>query len=372
MRYVVLNSYAGYGSTGRIAEELCRKLEKDGNIAVLAHGRKKVNCESIKTYQIDAQIEVVIHGIMSRLFDTQGLHSKFATYRFIKWMDKFKPDVILMNNIHGYYLNYPMLFDYIKRNNIKVEWTLHDCWAFTGHCAYFTAAQCNKWKSGCCQCPEKKAYPASLLFDNSKVNYQMKKKSFTGVQQLKIIVPSEWLSNLVKTSFLKEYSVEVRYNTIDKTVFKPVPSTFKKEYGIEDKIMLLGVASDWSKRKGLDDFIQLSTMLDARFAIVLVGLTSKQQRLVSEKVITIQKTNSKQGLAEIYSSADCFINPSKEETYGLTTAEAENCGTNAIVYKDTACEEILERNGSIAVNQGVQYIYEELLRRYGPMGGSVD
>lgn len=218
----------------------------------------------------------------------------------------------------------------------------------------------------------KKSYPKSLLLDNSEKNYLIKKDAFTGVKQLKIIVPSKWLANLVNNSFLKEYDVEVRYNVIDKTVFKPTPSTFKKEYGIEDKIMLLGVASDWSKRKGLDDFIQLANMLDERFAIVLVGLTSKQQRIVGGKVISIQKTNSKQKLAEIYSSADCFINPSREETYGLTTAEAESCGTDVIVYKDTACEEIVERNRSIAVKQGVQYIYEEILKRYGSMGGRAD
>lgn len=332
MRYVVLNSYAGYGSTGRIAEELCRKLEKDGNIAVLAHGRKKVNCESIKTYQIDAQIEVVIHGIMSRLFDTQGLHSKFATYRFIKWMDKFKPDVILMNNIHGYYLNYPMLFDYIKRNNIKVEWTLHDCWAFTGHCAYFDACGCEKWKTGCHDCEQLTTYPASRLMDNSKWNWKTKKELFTGAN-VTVVTPCEWLSELVKISFLREYPIRVIYNGIDTNVFKPTKSYFKKKNEIEAKKMILGVASEWTERKGLRDFIELDEMLDKKeYVIVLVGVSKKQVENLPKDIIALNRTNNIKELVEIYSAADVYFNPTYEDNFPTTNLEATACGTPVITY----------------------------------------
>lgn len=370
MRYVVLNSYAGYGSTGRLAEEACKRLEQEGHTAVLCHGRKKVNCEAIKTYRIDSPIEVVIHGILARVFDNQGLNSRFATYRFLNWMDKYKPDVILMNNIHGYYLNYPMLFNYIKKNNIKVEWTLHDCWAMTGHCAYFTAAGCDKWKTQCKNCPEKRSYPSSYLFDCSQRNYQKKKDAFTGVKNLKIIVPSKWLKGLVEESYLSEYPVEVRYNKIDKSIFKPTPSTFKKDHGIEDKIMLLGVASDWSPRKGLNDFLELSKRIDDRFVIVLVGLTDKQKKKLNLKIIPIAKTNNTKELAKIYSSADIFLNPSKEETFGMTTVESQLCGTNVIVYKNTACEEVAESSSGTVIEPGVESIICELEKIYGPMRNS--
>lgn len=367
MRYVVLNSYAGYGSTGRLAEETCIRLEQEGHTVVLCHGRKKVNCQTIRTYRIDYSIEIAIHGILARIFDDQGLNSRYATYRFLKWMDNYRPDAILMNNIHGYYLNYEMLFNYIKKNNIKVEWTLHDCWAMTGHCAYFSAAGCNKWKTQCKKCPEKKAYPSSYLFDKSKRNYRKKKNSFTGVKQLKIIVPSKWLKGLVEQSFLSEYPVEVRYNQIDNNIFKPTANTFKKDYGIEDKIMLLGVASDWSRRKGLNDFFELSKKIDDRYVIVLVGLSDKQKRKLNAKIIPVSKTNDIKELAKIYSSADVFINPSKEETFGMTTVESQACGTNAIVYKNTACEEVIENSAGIAINPGVNSIVSELEKLYGPM-----
>lgn len=395
MRYVVLNSYAGYGSTGRLAEEACKRLEQEGHTAVLCHGRKKINCEAIKTYRIDSPIEVVIHGILARVFDNQGLNSRFATYRFLNWMGKYKPDVILMNNIHGYYLNYPMLFNYIKKNNIKVEWTLHDCWAMTGHCAYFTAVGCNKWKTQCKHCPEKKAYPSSYLFDCSQRNYQKKKDVFTGVKELKIIVPSMWLKGLVEESYLSNYPVGVIYNHIDKSIFKPASTTFKKDHGIEDKIMLLGVASDWTSRKGLNDLIKLSTCLDDRFVVVLVGLTKKQMSLISEeknnklyclgeipainqcihytnpngmvieknvesiyavlmnrfgnhnsrsnaKLFLMPKTSSREELAQIYNAADCFINPTYEDNYPTVNLEAKACGVYIITYDTGGCAETLE------------------------------
>lgn len=393
MRYVVLNSYAGYGSTGRLAEETCKRLEQEGHTAVLCHGRKKVNCEGIKTYRIDSPIEVAIHGMIARVFDNQGLNSRFATYRFLKWMDEFKPDVILMNNIHGYYLNYPMLFDYIKKNNIKVEWTLHDCWALTGHCAHFMAIKCDKWKTQCHNCPEKMAYPTSYVFDNSRNNHVKKKKSFSGVQDLKLVVPSSWLGNLVQESFLKEYPVEVKRNKIDKTVFKPGNSSFRTQNGLEGRIVLLAVSSDWRPRKGIYDLLSLSSILDNRFAIVILGLTEKQiAKLEKEKpnyqlrnipsindcihfenssgvaieqtieslysvlvhrygtsnntgkakLILKSKTSSKEELADVYNAADCFINPTYEDNYPTVNLEAKACGVYIITYDTGGCVETLE------------------------------
>ena len=393
MRYVVLNSYAGYGSTGRLAEEACKRLEQEGHTAVLCHGRKKVNCEGIKTYRIDSPIEVAIHGIIARVFDNQGLNSRFATYRFLKWMDEYKPDVILMNNIHGYYLNYPMLFNYIKKNNIKVEWTLHDCWAMTGHCAHFMAVKCDKWKTQCHNCPEKRAYPTSYVFDNSRSNYCKKKESFTGVENLKLVVPSSWLGNLVKESYLREYPVDVKRNKIDKTVFKPGSSSFRTKNGLEGKIVLLAVSSDWRPRKGIYDLLNLSSILDDRFAIVVLGLTEKQianyekekkdyqlenipnindcvhfeytsgvaieQNIESiyavlmkrfgkkncagkSSLVLLPKTSSKEELAEAYNAADCFINPTYEDNYPTVNLEAKACGVYIITYDAGGCIETLE------------------------------
>ncbi|MCR5090360.1 MAG: glycosyltransferase, partial [Oscillospiraceae bacterium] len=209
-------------------------------------------------------------------------------------------------------------------------------------------------------CVQKKRYPASLILDRCRRNFDRKRAAFTGVERLTLITPSQWLADLVKQSFLKEYPVEVRYNTIDTTVFKPTPSDFRKEYGLEDKKIVLGVASVWDDRKGLDDFIALAKLLDDSYAIVLVGLSEKQIRDLPKKIIGIRRTNSTRELAAIYTAADVFVNPSREETFGLTTVEALSCGTKAIVYKDTACEEIVKQYSGVAVDQGHLCLYKAI------------
>ncbi len=263
MRVLMINVVCGIRSTGRICTDLAAEMEAEGHEVKIAYGRETVP-EQYQKYavRIGNNLDVDIHGVKSRLLDKHGLGSKHATKKFLKWADKYDPDLIWLHNIHGYYINYELLFDWIKnRPDMQVRWTLHDCWAFTGHCTHFTVAKCDQWKTGCLHCPEKKRYPASLFLDNSKNNYSRKRNAFTGVKNLSIITPSKWLADLVKQSFLKDYPVEVHYNTIDTSVFKPTPSDFRKRYGLTDKKIVLGVASTWDDRKGLDDFIQLSEML---------------------------------------------------------------------------------------------------------------
>lgn len=227
-----------------------------------------------------------------------------------------------------------MLFNWIKsRRQMEVKWTLHDCWAFTGHCSHFDFVGCEKWKNGCSNCIQKKAYPKSLIFDNSKNNYENKKSLFCGVEKMTIITPSQWLKKQVEQSFLKEYQVIVVNNKIDEEVFKPTESDFRQRNNLEDKIIVLGVASAWGKRKGLDDFIKLSQILDSRYKIVLVGLTGEQIKKIPENIFCIERTNSKKELAEIYTSADVFLNLTYEDTYPTVNIESQACGTPCITYK---------------------------------------
>ena len=223
---------------------------------------------------------------------------------------------------------------------MEVKWTLHDCWTFTGHCSHFSFVKCYKWKTHCENCLQKKRYPTSLFLDRCSQNFDRKKRAFTGVKNMTLITPSKWLADLVKQSFLKEYPVVVRYNTIDTNVFKPTPSNFREKYGLQNKKIILGVSNVWSAMKGLDDFLWLAEKLDDSYQIVLVGLSQKQLKMLPKNIIGIQRTHSPQELAEIYTAADVFVNPSKEETFGLTTVEALSCGTKGIVYSDTACEEV--------------------------------
>lgn len=360
MRYLVINTVAGTGSTGKIAADICRKLTREGHEAVLAYARNKANCDDIRTVKIGNMLDVYWHVAMTRLFDKHGLCSKHATKRFLRWVDNYKPDIIWLHNIHGYYINYEELFEYIKRCNIKVKWTLHDCWALTGHCSHFTYVKCEQWKSHCSYCPQKRAYPSCLTNRKVDGNFNRKKKAFTGVKDMEIIVPSKWLKNLVAESFLKDYPCTVVYNEIDRNIFKPTPSDFRKAFHLEDKKIVLGVASVWSQRKGLDDFYKLATMLDSSYVIVLVGLNKKQIGDLPKNIIGIERTTNQNELAGLYSTANVFVNPSVEETFGMTSAEAVACGTESIVYQGTACEEIAGSNGSISVPQGVDHIYEAI------------
>lgn len=358
----------GIRSTGKICAELADKLTSEGHECKIAYGREAYVPEKYQKYalRIGTGIDVKLHALASRIFDSHGLHSKRATKEFIKWAEDYNPDMVWLHNVHGYYINYELLFQWIKsRPTMQVKWTLHDCWPFTGHCSHFTYVQCEKWKTHCHQCPQKNAYPKRIIVDRSKLNFNRKKKAFTQVENMKIITPSKWLANLVKESFLKDYPVEVVYNTIDTTVFKPIPSDFRKRYGIEDKFMILGVASVWNERKGLNDFFKLSSLIDEQKVIVLVGFSQKQLKDLPQNIIGIERTNNAKELAEIYTAADVFVNPSKEETFGLTTVEAISCGTKAIVYKDTACEEIAKKWGGIVVEQSVNDLYEAIIDMFG-------
>ncbi|MGM9589484.1 MAG: glycosyltransferase [Faecousia sp.] len=361
MKYLMINSVAGTGSTGRIAADKCRELSLRGHDCVLAYGRGQANCEDISTYRIGTDLDVKVHGVLNRVFDNQGFNSAGATRKFLNWVRNYDPDVIWLHNIHGYYLHVGMLFEYLRFSGKKIIWTLHDCWSFTGHCAYFDYVGCDKWKTGCEKCPQKKSYPASLVMDNSRENFESKRYYFTGIPNLTLTVPSHWLERRVKQSFLGEYPVEVTYNTVSTAVFKPTPSDFRRKYGLEDQILLLGVANIWEERKGLKDFISLAGMLEDRYKIVLVGLTPQQSKDLPGNILALPRTDNIRGLAEIYTAADLHVCPSVEETFGMTILEAACCGTPSIVYQDTACEEIASLHGGMAVPRGAENLYSAIV-----------
>lgn len=362
MKYLFINSVAGFGSTGRIAADQCRELMKEGHECVLAFGRNKANCDDVPTVQIGTGLDFKLHALRCRLLDDHGFGSKAATRKFLQWVREFDPDVIWLHNIHGYYIHIGELFSYLKTCGKEIHWTLHDCWSFTGHCAYFDMVGCDRWKTGCHHCPQKGAYPASMGLDGSRKNYEEKKRLFTGIPNLTLRVPSHWLKKRVQGSFLREYPVEVVYNTIDRNVFRPTPGDFRKQHGLEGKTILLGVASVWDERKGLKDFAALSELLDESYRIVLIGLTDKQIEALPDRILGLPRTNSLAELVQAYSEADLFLNPSAEETFGMTTLEALCCGTQAVVYRDTACEEIVEQFGGIAVDAGAQNLYDAVMQ----------
>lgn len=406
-RLLLINSVCGIGSTGRICTTIAKEYEENGYEVKIGYGRhKKISKDSEKyAVRIGNFFDVLIHAFFTLVFDSHGLESKRATKKFIKWANSFNPDVLWLHNIHGFYINYQILFKWIKsRPQMEVKWTLHDCWAFTGHCSHFTYEKCNLWKTQCNHCLAKRRYPQSYFLDASKKNYLKKRKAFTGVKNLTLITPSEWLADLTRESFLCEYPVQVQNNSVNFEIFKPTDNRVKEELRIGDKKMILGVANPWSSRKGLFDFLTLSKVLSNDFVIVLVGCSKSEINKYSKKIpkkitqnikeikmnaesfireddifikyegnyiipqgieyivaalakicynesenilgdgaelLLLPKTENANKLAEFYSASDFFVNATYEDTFPTVNIEARACGTKVITYKTGGCPETM-------------------------------
>ncbi len=369
-RLLLINPVCGILSTGRICADIAREYEAKGWDVRIAYGRMASVPDDCRKYavRIGSPWGVRFHMLLTRVFDWHGTGpcSYFATKKFLKWAEEWKPDIVWLHNIHGYYLNYPLLFKWIKRHpELEVRWTLHDCWAFTGHCSYFLWTGCPRWQTGCRDCPEKGEYPKSWLFGNAKRNWQIKKEAFGGVEKMTLITPSKWLADLTRQSFLKEYPVRVVPNTIDTATFKPTPGDFRARHGLADKKIVLGVACPWDKRKGLDDFLRLRTLLPEQYVLVLVGLSARQIARLPKGMLGIKRTNSKQELAEIYSAADWFFNPTREDNYPTVNLEAVVCGCRVVTYDTGGAAETVAGVPSAIVLRGVDKSPEGFVRAIG-------
>ena len=351
MKVVSIN-LGNIGSTGTIAKSIARAAQKEGITVFQAYPRSASNVPENDT-------DILIGNERLRWFSIaaavvtgfNGCFTPAATFRFLRRLDRISPDIIHLHNLHNTYINIPMLFHYIKKRNIRVVWTLHDCWAFTGQCPYFTMAKCKKWKTGCYDCPQYRKYPSSYV-DQTKIMWKLKKKWFNGVSDMVIVTPSEWLKNLVKQSFLKDYPVKVIHNGIDPAVFKPTPSDFRKKYGIGGgDFVILGAAYGWSDRKGFDIFIELAERLDKKYRICLVGTDDAADRVIPDNVISIHVTSDQHELAGIYSAADVFVNPTREEVFGMVNVEALACGTPVITFDTGGSVECVDKESGAVVKK---------------------
>lgn len=348
-----INTVVNSGSTGRIAEGIAIEGIANGWKSYIAFGRNEQASQS-KLIKIGTDFDLKVHWLKTRIFDRHGFGSKTATINFIERIKELKPDIIHLHNIHGYYLNIEILFNYLAIANIPVVWTLHDCWPYTGHCSYFDFVSCEKWKVECNCCPQKKEYPTSWLLDNSKQNFHDKQKLFNSVINLTIVPVSNWASNLLSSSFLKDKRVNLIHNGIDLSIFSPRinSSLIRNKFGIGSRFMLLGAASLWERRKNLADYVKLSRLINKSTVIVLIGLTNEQKKGLPPNIICISRTENLAMLADLYSAADIVLNLSNEETFGLTTVEGFACGTPGIVYNCTASPELVTSNTGIIVEKG--------------------
>lgn len=357
-RILFINSVCN-GSTGTICKNLYKAAVEEGHECCIAYGRGEAS-EGFKTIKIGNKLDIYLHILKARLFDASGFGSKQATKEFIKEIDEFKPDIIHLHNIHGYYVNIEILFKYLKDHpEIKKIWTLHDCWAFTGHCAYYTYTRCDKWKT-CCKghCPNRNEYPKTTFSCVTK-NYTKKKNIFSNVENIILITPSKWLKNEVEKSFLKNYKTVVIHNGVDTNIFKPTPSNIKEQYGIKNKKIILGVASVWDKRKGLNTFLELSKEIDDEYQIVLIGLNSKQIKQLPSNIIGISRTENVQELVKWYSAAYVYFNPTLEDNYPTTNLEAISCGTPVVTFETGGSPESVIGNG-IIINNELKYFTTKL------------
>lgn len=347
-----INSFLNSGSAGRIVEQIGELAIQNGWESYVAYGRKKNDSKS-QAIKIGGNISILIHGFKSLVFDKHGLGSTFATKILIRKIEKINPDIIHLHGIHGYYVNYEVLFSYLNRVEKPVVWTMHDFWAVTGHCTYFTDINCNKWQNKCFNCPKSKNYPKSIFFDRSKINFLLKKDLFNTIKNLSVVSVSEWMGSLVEKTFLKNHFQKTILNGVDVNNFSPKnPSRLLEKFNLKDKFILLGVATSWGERKGWHDFIELNRLLPEKYQIILVGLNKNLLKKLPNNIIGLTRTESTNELAELYSAADVVLSLSTQETFGLTTIEGFACGTPGIVYNCTASPELITPDTGFIVEKG--------------------
>lgn len=348
-----INSTANSASTGRIAEQIGQLAINSGWDGYIAYGRS-CNASQSNLIRIGNNKDIYIHGLCGLLFDNHGLSSTRATKDFVERIKTIAPDIIHLHNIHGYYVNYEILFEYLAESNVPVVWTLHDCWAYTGHCSYYSDIDCQKWQIHCNNCPKRHAYPKSLLLDRSTRNYQKKQQIFNSVKNLTLVPVSYWLEEEVRRSFLKDNHIRCILNGVDVNSFHPTggEQATREKYGLNGKKVLLGVATAWGPRKGWNDYIRLSQTLSDDYQIVMVGVTEKQAKKLPKSILAIRRTENIEQLADLYSMADVVLNLSDEESFGLTTAEGFACGTPSIVYNCTASPELITPETGIIIEKG--------------------
>ena len=358
MKILQINTVYPQGSTGKIAEgihNLCMEQGIDCTVAYRYHSSRVIPTDA---KAISSYLDCHIHNRLYRWTMMQGCFSYFKTKKFLRWVKNYQPDIIHLHNIHGSYINHRLLFRYLKKHQQSVVWTLHDCWAFTGGCAYYDMAKCEKWKTECSKCPQRCG-----LLDTSKWMHKLKKSWFTGIQNMVLVANSKWTAQQAQTSYLKDYPIRVIYNGINLSVFQPTDNAFRQHYNLEGKKIVLGVAFDWGTRKGLDVFIELSKRLPESYKIVLVGTNDSIDQELPKNILSIHRTQDAQELAEIYTAADLFVNPTREESFGLVNIEALACGTPGITFRTGGSPEWYDdRCGLVVDKDDIDTLEREIVR----------
>ena len=344
-------------STGRIMQEIGEIALDNGWDSYIAYsfGRDGVKPCKSKLVPVGDKLSVAFHGLWTRLTDRHGLASNAATRKLIDEIKTLQPDIIHIHNVHGYFLNYKLFFEFLKELDIPVIWTVHDSWIYTGHCYYYSSIQCDRWKTGCGKCPQQRKFPTSWFVDRSAANFEDKSISFNSIKDKLTIVPvSEWIRGEMSYSFLKDCKYQVIHNGINLDVFdvQPDDNAVREKYGLGEKKIILGLASIWSKEKGLDDFVKMSGMLNEDEVIVMGGVSEEQQKSLPKNIVAIRRTENVRQLAELYSAATAFVNPTWQDNYPTVNLEAIACGTPVVTYRTGGSIEVITDDTGRIVEQG--------------------
>lgn len=345
MKLLQIDACLNTGSTGRISEDIARTAMQRGWECFHIHGARYVNPPSImKHYQSGNVADEYFHFAEYLFFDNDGLASRYSTHKILKYICDVNPDVIQLHDIHDHWLNYRILFEYLNTLTIPIVWTQHDCWSFTGDCFHFSQIGCNQWVTRCTKrCPARSGNPFRRIINHTEKHYSLKKKLFLSTKNLTLVPVSNWLEGILRKSFFKEKRIVTIHNGIDLEVFKSKSSgCVRQKFGIGENPYVIGVATAWSDRKGLNDYLNLVHLLNEGILLVLVGIEGKNAEVARNAgIITIPRTENVDELAALYSGAEVVLNLSYEETFGLTSVEGFGCGTPTIVYNCTASPELV-------------------------------
>lgn len=351
MKVLQINSFFSVGGPPRIMNGIYDTLRENGFDCKIAAAREKMYAPE-DSYRICSDMEVKVNALMARLFDNEGFNARWATKRLVEYIKAYDPDIVHLHNLHGYCVHLGILFDYLKKADKPVVWTLHDCWTMTGHCAHFVAVSCDQWKTGCCHCPQIKEYPASFFVDGSRRNYAAKKQALQGLKNMTIVTPSAWLSSFVQNSILGGYPTRVIHNGISLNTFSYTESDILEKHRLAGKKIVLGVAQNWAEKKGLEDFARLANILDDHYKIVLIGMTDEQKAALPKAIYGLTRTENIQELVKWYSAADIFVNFTYQDTFPTVNIEALACGTPVLTYRTGGSPEAIDDRCGWVVEQG--------------------
>ena len=347
MKILQINTVLSYGSTGSIVRNIYDGLVADGHDCLIVYGRGDA-AEGYQSVSIANKLETLIHVLGSRFFDSHGLFSKSSTQKLIAIIEDYKPDIIQLHNIHGYYLNFPVLFQYLSELTIPVVWLMHDQWAISGGAAYSDNLISQTKRTT----EERREYPKVNFLEQYKRNLQLKKSFFTKLSSLVVVTPSDWLSNQMRESFFQPFPVYTIHNGIDLTKFKAT-NIEKREY---QKKQVLGVAHKWDNRKGTDFFLKLAKDLENTHHFTMVGVDAGLKDNISKNKLPItmlQKTSSVQELVAFYQEADIFLNPTLQDNFPTVNIEAQACGTPVITFQSGGSgESIQDGTTGLVISQG--------------------